>query len=807
MRHAGSCSWLLDHKHYLEWKTDHDKPRLWVSGPPGIGKTVLSSAVIADLRATCAAPACIAMFYCDANDGRSRSMDVLLATIIAQMAASVPTDHRVDGTLPSCLTSAYRKSVRFGRASLSQADSPQDLIAEMALLVKNTWVVIDGLDELDQPERAQELVDIASRVGPVFRLTMLSRRTPELHKVFIHTPQIQVQAPDIRNDIEQFVEAKSRELPLDQDNDAARQGVVQAVNAKAEGMFLWASLVMKDLSTATCLADIEEILGQYPVGLSGVYDRFLLGLAAQSTYRQRLARDLLWWSCCAFRPLKIRDLASAVSTGHDALGDGRFDAGHDLVRASRPVMLDICCPFLVFNNTLDTLRPVHHSFREYLVGPTPSRMFTTEAVKFFIQPATTHGDLALRCIRYLKVRPFLFSGVASDTCSDDFWNYAMTFWCQHAVKASHNEKLESEIHDLISTAAKRQHWLGWMLFGHHGSPFSLASIFRLQKNLRDWAKPSTKEGSDSLKTLTGKEWNMDCLELLIKATRRRGGLTGQLSATYFGNMMVARGLVRKLKRDAQICEAIQRLEEFRVELEQQARVLQVSAGWGLGFVHNILGLLHDQEGHVGPALRAHQMARSVQEDLSKGDDKSNEDVLWSINEMGRMYRHMGLLEESESMHRHVLGHLAANLAEDHPELVWTINTLATTLRKQNRAGEALGLHMRAYNSRSQSLGELHAHSLWSCGDVAKCFQDQGLFGPALTWYQKALDGRVETLGPEHPDTLWSMNHIGVVLAELGRYFEAAEIQKRALGAQERILGQYHEHTCWTRNAVADLNRI
>lgn len=760
----------------------NEKQILWISGPPGIGKTVLSSAMIADIRDTyLPAPACIAMFHCDASNQQSRSMDILFASIIAQMASKVPPEHLVHG-IPSCLANAYQKSIRFGRKSLSKADSPQDVIATMALFM-DTWVVIDGLDEMDQPERAQELLNISSLVGAAFRIAVLSRSTSTIKKVFADIPQIQIQPSHVQNDIHQYIKARSKELPLDE--EAARQQVAQAVNAKADGMFLWTRLVMEDLTIATCLADIEEILLQYPIGLSGVYDRFLSGMVSQSIYRQHLARDILQWVCCAFRPLNMPDLDSALSTNTSG---GRFENGTGS-RPSRQVIMDICGPFLVLNDTIDTLRPVHQSFREYLIGPqTP--LTTPEAARFLIHPGTAHSDLALRCIRYLKSKPFFSAGISGG--SDDFWDYAMTYWCQHTVKGSYNEELESGIYDLIYTAGKRQHWLHWMLFGYHGSPFSFTNIFRLQAELRDWARPSTRE--DSLKRLTRKDWNMDCLELLIKATRRREAFS-KLSNTYFEIMMVARDLVRRLKRDAQLTEAITRLENSRTALGDHQNLSE------LGFIYNLLGMLHDQTGHVQLALRSHQTARSIQESL---DNKSNTDVLWTMNEIGRMYRHIGLLDDSERMHRHVLDHLTADLPEDHPELIWTINTLATTLREQNRAEEALALHMQAYDSRSKSLGESHAHTLWSCSDVAKCYQSQRSFTTALIWYQKTLDGRASTLGLEDPDTLWSMNHLGMVLADLGRHFEAVEIHEQALEAQERVLGLDHEHTCWTRNIISAL---
>lgn len=322
----------------MNWKLSDTKPLLWISGPPDIGKTILSSAIFTDIQATSQAADCIAIFSCDANDRPSTLMDVLFGSIIAQIATKVQPEHLVHG-LPQCLINAWQKSARFGRKSLSKSDLPQYILFDMAVLLRRTWVIIDGLDEMMEPERVRELLDIASALGPSFRLAVLSRATSTIKKTLGHLSQIEIENSDVQGDISRYIEARSKELPLD--NDKIRQNVSQAVNSKSEGMFLWARLIMADLSTATCQADMEQILLQYPVGLSGVYDRFLEGIASQAIHRQRLAQNILQWVCCACRPLRIDDLASALSSTYS----DSWVNDENGARPSRSAILDVCSPF------------------------------------------------------------------------------------------------------------------------------------------------------------------------------------------------------------------------------------------------------------------------------------------------------------------------------------------------------------------------------------------------------------------------------------------------------------------------------
>ena len=57
-------------------------------------------------------------------------------------------------------------------------------------------------------------------------------------------------------------------------------------------MFLWATMVTKDLIDATSPADMQDKLRQCPVGLEGMYSHFLDNIARQSPGRRKLATDI-----------------------------------------------------------------------------------------------------------------------------------------------------------------------------------------------------------------------------------------------------------------------------------------------------------------------------------------------------------------------------------------------------------------------------------------------------------------------------------------------------------------------------------
>lgn len=96
------------------------------------------------------------------------------------------------------------------------------------------------------------------------------------------------------------------------------------------------------------------------------------------------------------------------------------------------------------------------------------------------------------------------------------------------------------------------------------------------------------------------------------------------------------------------------------------------------------------------------------------------ETLWTVNELGRVYRHKGDYGNTKSMHVRAVTALTLELPEDYLEVIWTLNTLAKVYIRQERHPEALPLHQRVLETRRKLLGHKHPHTLRVLGDVAKC---------------------------------------------------------------------------------------
>ena len=807
IRHPGSGAWLLENKAYMRWKDDVSVPLLWISGDPGIGKTVLSSSIVNDIEM--GTDSAVVYFHSDAGDESSRTTLGLLTSLIAQLKGQYQTRSPTSSS-PECLLQAYETSVKYGRPYISQADTPEFIVEELISVYEQTIVVIDGLDEMAEPDSTIEALLKLSKQSESLRIVFLSRPIPVIRKKLQHLPQIALSPAELKQDIRSYVLKKSEDIPLDE--VAGRESIVNDICTKAEGMFLWARMVMDDLSAATSLSHIQDILAQCPPGLYGMYSHFLRGLAAQSPERQRLTRDILRWVVCAARPLTVEELQSALATTLEGDNEKPF----------RSVVIEACSPFVIVSTNGGFVRPVHHSVREFLVQETSPLRLEGTISSFFVPPKETHAELALRCAKYVNTNSSGWpeTWTASSNPYGPFHSYALASWCYHTVSGQYRADLDVQIGRLTLSSEKRQAWLYHMLFTGSGESYPFQMILRLQSRLEEWAEgrdPADAQSSTEGLSVSEREWSMDALELLLMLpSYRRSEHGGESSAhsnvdiSYFETMMVMRDLARRLTQGGNLKPAIARLESVRTSLSSSSGPPDTRFMPRVSFLLNTLGMLYDQQGLTKLSRDVHWEALTIQTAAAGGGEfgeSKDPEAVWTINELGRVLRHLGQHTEAVQLHRSALQVLTKTLAADHPERLWTMATMARALREQNLPEEALELHLETYNARCKSPGKLHPHTLWSCGDVAKCYRDMGRFEDALVSFQRALDGRLESLGPRHPDTLWSMNHVGLVLVDLGRHEEAIEMQKRALEGQAEVLGAEHKHTTWTRTVVEELASI
>ncbi|KAK0932696.1 hypothetical protein LTR29_015734 [Friedmanniomyces endolithicus] len=303
-RHAGTGHWFVKGETFSSFK-DGVVPILWLHGIPGCGKTVLSSTIVEDLRASSAATAtALLYFYFDFNDQRKQTFDSALRSLVCQMA------HQSD--------SAFDQLDHLRRNGQPSTQELSQILKKMLNGGDSVTIVLDALDECTTRDELLKWIQqlMASEIGSV-QMVVSSRQEHDinlvLEKIVGKKATIPLEQGDVDVDIGAYVHARIR---TDSDWERWRSkpqvqhDIEVGLMEKAKGMFRWAACQLDSLAKCVSRPQLTQALTTLPATLDGTYARILDQIPDE--YRQdsiRLLQVLTW----SERPLRIEELVDFLA--------------------------------------------------------------------------------------------------------------------------------------------------------------------------------------------------------------------------------------------------------------------------------------------------------------------------------------------------------------------------------------------------------------------------------------------------------------------------------------------------------------
>ncbi|KAK6526948.1 hypothetical protein TWF281_010144 [Arthrobotrys megalospora] len=785
-RVSSSGQWLIKHKTYKGWLSSSDKRLLRVIGCPGSGKTVLSTTIIENLQQIQhpKATACTAYFYCSKSD-QYQGTQVILCGLIKQILSQ-------SKQLPDCVMECYEKSCAAGRSSLSIADDPGALLRSIAQEFGSLYIVVDGLDEVSDPEETIEALLKLTEAVPNIQAVLLSRDISEMNSNDLFSyPMIKLDGLNTSEDVNRYIRSRLDNLKK---RDAAKDfppEVFDRISQKANGMFLWAKLMMESLSRAVSIEDALDIVSSTPEQLDEFYDQVMMRLITGPTSNPKMvdiAKRVIMLMCAASRPLQWSELECMLNTNED---------GTKSVKIFQSTILGACSPLIEHLPETDVFRFVHLSVREFFLDASSASHLRINTTGFPFPEIEAHKEVAGICLTYL-----LNSDTAQQPKSNEtkppLLEYASTFWGFHIIRSTYNDDLSGKMHKYLSKQSRRTTWIARQLF-RESSGFPLQHLIKMQKQLHAW-DVGTGSANDKIKN-ERLDWIQDVGQVLvdIDATdvNSKDLASGKSRITYFEKLMVIRDLSREYTIRQRLDEGERWMQDALQKRIDRRGEEHISTVWLL----NSLGIIYDQQHRVELSAETHERALKIQE-ASLGPNHL--ETVWTINELGRVYRHLKRYDDAVKMHLRAFEVLQKLLPENDLQLAWTLNTLARAYRKQGSIEESLECHRKAIDIQKVSLGEEHPHVLWATADIGRCYRDKMDLVKSAQYHRICLEGRKRVLGLDHADTLWAMNDLGLVLSEDGQMEEAIELHKAALEGQTRLLGENHPHTVWSKQQIENL---
>ena len=424
-----TCEWLLQSPSFLEWRDPprdispansglppparrsslrhgHSRPPriFWLTGAPGAGKSVLASSVVRCLKdRECS------FFFTKHVDVSRRSLSGLLRSMTIQMA---------------------RRNVALRRALLSMRQSQQSTvefadgrtfwrqfflgkILQHTFQQRQYWVI----DSLDDCPGGHDLVELFAKI-PIeipFSIFITSRRDRELADRLSKYPlsTTHISNETIHNDIRTFLERDAKDLPAE--SPAELEDLIQTLVTKANGSFLWASLVLPKLKNAWSEISVKEVIRKIPDGMPEVYANTFADLDAKvtGTIDFKMVKAVLKWVVCSRRPLALDEIYHAV----------RLDVGEKPKRLDR--MIETIFSQILELDSQKRVRLLHDTIADFLLQPHNDS-------EYAINKADAHEQLADVCLDYLVSHGS--KRISREAASEKFEEYAHLFWSDHVLR-------------------------------------------------------------------------------------------------------------------------------------------------------------------------------------------------------------------------------------------------------------------------------------------------------------------------------------------------------------------------------------
>ncbi|RMJ16674.1 hypothetical protein CDV36_003668 [Fusarium kuroshium] len=424
----GTSEWLQKGEDFQTWLKERNSI-LWLSGPPGSGKTIMMSHLIESIAYHAPAdeeePVC-AFAYCNFRNPDTQDLVKIMGALLSQMCTQTRC-------FPNELQSSFRTSTEQGWGQSPTIDVISKTIRVLSTK-RRTYLFIDGMDEVGDTRALAEILASLSDSSCWLNILMSSRNDVALQKTLSDVRRVSLEnhVPQIDHDIERFQ---------------------------------WAACQLDSLSHCRTIRDIKKSLETLPQGLSETYAKLLVQCSPTDVV---LVRKIMTWLAFSSVPLTLHQLweALAIEKGQKVIDD------ENRLRSPQDILL--------LGSSLISASPDGHvalshlSVRDYLVSSEIGNNSAT--APFALDPSMSHKELAQHCLTYLLLSN-LSSG-PSDTEEEylsrleqfPLLQYATKYWFYHAHKAAADDELLNMAMNLFASDT-RDNFMSWVQVLNADSPF------------------------------------------------------------------------------------------------------------------------------------------------------------------------------------------------------------------------------------------------------------------------------------------------------------------------------------------------
>jgi len=497
-------SWVQDLAEFKEWRSPTPPSNtLWLTGPPGFGKSVLSAYVTGILSDSGA----VAYFFCQDRTGLSEAQQVIRTFVYQLSVLSQQVLNTAQWILDKERSIRDRTAnVRFLFAKLLSV-----AIRSIEDSKRPIFFIIDGLNEVPQAQLAEmfELVQMLQSLpvdppAPAVRILLVSQ--PSHWLKFQGVTRLELTSTNNVSSVEQYVKTA---MPADLRNEfrKLRQSPERFFCDNFQGMFLWVTAVLDHLISLDDLDDLEEILHKPPRGINEVYQKLLERLCRLNEYEIAWIREIILWSVMAKQALTSAEMKDAILLSRE-----RYDRRKTSRLRDIESTLDKAAPIIQrvkFQNQT-TVALLHDTFRQFITSKEDGPKGI--AAQFLVDPGDANCTIAASCMTYLSSENIEF--VPNLWIKDNveapspLFGYASRFWTEHLAVATFKEdNMQRKLFHAVYHLLEREHLRSWIssvmshVHNNHqralSSPLSLSVMASLEV-LSNWLTNSNNAARTSM---------------------------------------------------------------------------------------------------------------------------------------------------------------------------------------------------------------------------------------------------------------------------------------------------------------------
>ncbi|KAK8139401.1 hypothetical protein PG984_002781 [Apiospora sp. TS-2023a] len=387
-----TCGWVLKNPK-MQSALQHrpNVPLLWVQGAAGTGKSVLSASIVNFMRR---AKSLVISHFSNHAYPSSTKYDTILRSLLLQLV-------RKDGDLVAHVYENYILAKKVASAPLMER-LLTFLLANIGKVPQQTsyvWIVLDGVDECD-PMTQNKLFRLVSQVtardfspNTMIGKALISCRFSAAASAKLSKKQSISLAEEKEHmnraiwnytcgRFKQDICVKFNEMHL---TDGDVEEVENAITEKADGMFLYARLVLDYLSSNIFYEphEIKTSVYKLPAKLSEFYSKILTQILVRldSTSVNRV-KCALGWIAFSKRPMQKIELQSALA----------FSLGDAGIKNIAPQDLLDRCATLIEERPDSRVGFVHVSLKEFLESSSSNLVLVER------ECLLQHGIAAVTCL-------------------------------------------------------------------------------------------------------------------------------------------------------------------------------------------------------------------------------------------------------------------------------------------------------------------------------------------------------------------------------------------------------------------------